>query len=121
MSPRARISSRISISPRARVPRLCAARRTAAVRVVLPETDSTQDVVLQLSARLRSGIEALRLTGRALVTDTNVPVVAHALLGESAEDLVPVGAEVVHPLLHEVQHLALDLGATDVEIGVETV
>ena len=98
-----------------------AARRASAVGIVLPETDSTQDIVLPLVARLRSGVEALRLTIRALVADTDVPVVAHALLGESAENLVPVGAELVHPLLHEVQHLALDLGATDVEIGVEAV
>lgn len=100
---------------------MCATSGTSAIRVVLPQADGTKDVVLQLGARLRGTLEALRLTRRALMADTDVLVIAHALLRESAEDLVPVGAELVHPSLREVQHLALDLGATDVEVGVETV
>lgn len=47
-------------------------------------------------------------------------MIPHALLRQSAEDFVLVGAKLVHPSLHVVQHLALDLGATNVEVGVET-
>lgn len=76
--------------------------------------------MLSLDARVvRVALRGAAAAAAAGGGEADVLVVAHGLLGETAEHLVLLSAEALHPAVHVLEHLALDLGVAVVEVRVE--
>jgi hypothetical protein len=74
--------------------------------------------VLELMCLFR-GERPLRCWGASFTRETNILVIADAVLVEATNSVRLAPAELVVPVVHGLYHLALDLGVGVVELGVE--